>query len=289
MFKQKSKTIPAVTALAAALLLAAFVLSACGPSAPSATPTAAVDAIYTAAAQTVEAQQALNSPTPAPSSTPAPTNTDLPTIPVVVTSTPAPAATSITNNYCDNSVFLSDVTIQDNTVMLPGQAFVKTWAFQNTGTCTWTSDGYTIAFGGGDIMSGNTRPVGSTVAPQGTANISVNLVAPNAAGTYRGSWRLQNGKGQFFGNTVWVSIVVGSGTGTGTVTGTVTATITPGGPTLTPTKTAVSSTATVTATPTATLQGKTASPPTLTVTATATLTALPSDTSAPATATTPAP
>ena len=247
MLKQKFKTILPLTALAslAALLLGSLLLSACGASAANATPTTAVDAIYTAAAQTVVAQQALNTTTPVPSVTPAPTNTDLPTLPVVVTSTQS-EATSVTGNYCDNSVYLSDVTIPDNTAIAPGQTFVKTWSFQNTGTCTWTSDGYTIIFSNGDLMSGVTRPVGSTVAPQGSANISVNLVAPNTAGTYKGYWRLANGKGQPFGQTVSVIIVVGATTGT--VTSTATVTITPGGPTLTP----IIGTATNTTTPTVT-------------------------------------
>ena len=215
-----------------AMALAALILSACG-SAATATPTAAVDAIYTVAAQTIEAKQTQSTVTPAPSNTPAPTNTNLPTIPVIVTTAPA-VSTSVTNNYCDNSVYLADVTIPDNTVIAAGQAFVKTWSFQNTGTCTWTSDGYTIIFSNGDVMSGVTRPVGSTVPPQGSASISVNLVAPNTAGTYKGFWRLANGKGQPFGQTVSVIIVVGS------TTTTVTSTITPGGPTLTPTITKTS-------------------------------------------------
>ena len=273
MLKQKMKTILPLTALTA-LLLGALLLSACGASTPSATPTTAVDAIYTAAAQTVVAQQAFNTATPVPSATPAPTNTDLPTLPVVVTSTQS-AATSVTNNYCDNSVYLSDVTIPDNTVIAAGQTFVKTWSFQNTGTCAWTADGYTIIFSNGDLMSGNTRPIGTAVAPQGSASISVSLVAPNTAGTYKGYWRLANGKGQPFGQTVSVIIVVGGTTGTVTST----ATITPGGPTLTPTK---ALTSTITLTPTVTL---TIPPRGVTSTPTATFTALPTDTSAPATET----
>ena len=272
MLKQSFKIFVPIMALAALLL------SACGSPAASATPTAGVNAIYTAAAQTIVAQQALNTATTEPSSTPAPTNTDLPTIPVLATSSPLPAATSLTNNYCDNSVYVSDVTIPDNTVIAAGQAFVKTWSFQNSGTCTWTSDGYTIIFSNGDLMSGVTRPVGSTVAPQGSASISVNLVAPNTPGTYKGYWRLANGKGQPFGQTVSVIIVVGG-------TSTVTATITPGGPTLTPIIGTATNTTTPTVTTTISPKGQT---PTVTLTATPTALATDSNTETPtATATKP--
>jgi len=52
----------------------------------------------------------------------------------------APASTA---NCGNNALFVSDVTITDGTVLAPGEAFTKTWRFQNTGTCDW-DEKYTI-------------------------------------------------------------------------------------------------------------------------------------------------
>src|SRR5512143_318292 len=64
-------------AIVAVIIAAALALSACGPSGAGATPTVSVDAIYTAAIQTFQAQQAtqlaLTPPTDTPSPSPFPT------------------------------------------------------------------------------------------------------------------------------------------------------------------------------------------------------------------------
>ena len=51
----------------------------------------------------------------------------------------------------------------------------------------------------------------SAVAAGATYDISVPMTAPNAAGTVRGNWRMSTAAGQFFGDEVYVVIVVGSG------------------------------------------------------------------------------
>ena len=183
--------------------LAAVLLSACNAPA-TATPTQDVSAIYTAAAQTIEAKAAKVTATPKPTRTSVPTKTTVATATAEPTNVPP---TSPVVNFCDNSVFIADVTIPDNTLMAPSQVFEKTWTFQNTGTCTWTQ-GYTIIFSNGDLMNGNTRSINQTVAPQAQVNVTVKLTAPSAPGTYTGYWRLVNGKGAPFGQTVSVVIKV---------------------------------------------------------------------------------
>jgi hypothetical protein len=235
--------------------LTALFLSACNAPA-TVSPTEAVSAIYTAAAETIVAQQALATATPTPTKTATPTQTALP-VTATQPASPQPT-TAAAQNFCDNSIYISDVTIPDKTVILPGQVFEKTWALQNTGSCTWT-EGYTIVSAGGDLMGGTTRPIPTwPVAPQQQTNVTVKLTAPNTAGTYTGWWRLSNSKGAPFGQSVSVVIVVG-GTTTATATlGTVTATNIPAitltatnipAITLTPTTAAVS---TATETPTTT-------------------------------------
>ena len=116
--------------------------------------------------------------------------------------------------------------------MAPGQAFVKTWKFQNSGTCAWSSD-YQIIFTSGKGMSGATTTVGKAVSSGNNVNVSVSMVAPTALGTYNGNWRLADASGNFFGAYVYVQIKVSKDAATLTVTPTATAT----GDTLTPTDT----------------------------------------------------
>jgi hypothetical protein len=180
-----------------------------------------VNAVYTNAAATLAAQQqtlqaAAPSATVTPSVTPTATVTPLvsPTLSGLVGafSTSTPAAGGVVTT-CDNSVYLSDVTIPDNTAVNPGQAFTKTWKVSNTGTCTWSA-AYQIILISGDAMSGKSTPIGVVVAPGQSVDISVAMVAPSTSGTIQGTWRLQNDKSQPFGTLLTVVIKVGSGTGT---------------------------------------------------------------------------
>ncbi|MEK7311223.1 MAG: NBR1-Ig-like domain-containing protein [Chloroflexota bacterium] len=163
------------------------------------------------------------------------------------TDTPAPTNTPGAQGCSDGSEYVTDVTIPDNTVFAPGQAFTKTWRLKNSGTCTWVG-AYSFAFAGGDQMGGPASvAISGNVAPGSLYDVSVNLVAPATPGTYKGSWRLKNATGSFFGTTPFVQIVVAAPTATATNTSapptpTATFTATTAGPT--PTPTAVGSVAT---------------------------------------------
>jgi hypothetical protein len=128
-----------------------------------------------------------------------------PTSEPTATSTPIPTATSITpptptSASCTNlAKFVEDVTIPDDTEMLAGQEFIKTWRLQNVGTCTWTNQ-YALVFVSGDQMNGTSPlPLTGSTAPDGTLDISVTLKAPGTTGTYRGNWELRNPAGVIFG------------------------------------------------------------------------------------------
>lgn len=192
-------------------------LTACNFPGASAQPTIGPEVIYTAAAQTLIAQQTqasagtpivIASPTSKvivatptspvvvlPTNTPPPpTNTPLPTnTPVPPTVTPIPIP-------CDRGQFVSDVSVPDNTEIGAGTTFVKTWRLKNNGSCTWTS-GYAMVFYNGDKMSGPaSAPItNGTIPPGSTIDISVTLIAPTTPGTYRGNWRLRNTGGALFG------------------------------------------------------------------------------------------
>jgi hypothetical protein len=197
----------------AGLLLYAF--SATKDSSVSATST---PGFYTQAADTLAALETASTPTQAPSATPtaSPTATSFPQFSFTPQTSPS-AATTPGANYCDNAIYVSDVTIPDGTVLAPGASFVKTWAFQNTGACTWSTN-YSLTFVSGDLMGGVTTKLTQPVAPTQQVQASVELTAPATAGTYTGYWRLANAQGNGFGGLVFVKIVVSSGTATPTAT-----------------------------------------------------------------------
>jgi len=198
------------------------------------------------------------------------TTTPSPTATMTFTATPSPTATitatptsQIIYSYvyytCGDSEFIKDVTIPDETVILPGEDFVKTWKFKNTGNCTWTSD-FTIVFIAGDDMDGSDTEIDQKVYVDEKGEISVALTAPDDEGTYTGYWQLADLYGQTFGNIVDVKIVVKEATPTPTVTNTLTATPTPTyTPTATPTST-TTPTPTYTPMPTSTPETDTATP-----------------------------
>jgi len=215
-----------------------------------------VNAVYTAAAATVAAQQQallLASPTATAAGTPTATATflALPTAsPTLFTNPSIPTTSSGSTSGgasgavgCNNSAFITDVSYADNTVVTPGQAIKKTWKLQNTGSCPWTPT-YKVTFVSGNAMGGVTTPIGITVGAGASGDVTVDMTAPNTAGEVKGTWILTNDSGQNFGSTFYVLVKVGTAaTGTTTVTATRTATSAGGGtapsatPTFTPTVT----------------------------------------------------
>jgi hypothetical protein len=221
-----------------------MVLAGCNlPSNTSQTPTLNVTQAY----QTVEARltQAI-ALTPATSVSPSATQgaivTQTPSPPTAEPSlTPTqPGATSTTSNTpCDQAApgIPIDVTIPDGTEMQPGQAFTKIWRLQNVGTCTWTKDYALVWFSGDKMGAPSSVPLNGNISPGQTVDLSVDMVAPEKPGTYRGNWKLRNDSGVLFGigpsggSAFWVEIeVLNLPTSTTTTTPPSTAT-----PTVTPT------------------------------------------------------
>jgi hypothetical protein len=211
------------------LILAGFLiilLAACGlPSKPTATQPGP-EALYTSAAQTVQAQLTQNvkgtqvvvpSQTPAdvvPTASQAPTETPLPTATLVPSATLIPPTATAVPIPCDRASFVKDLTYPDNEEVEAGTTFVKTWRLLNNGSCTWNSS-YNLVFDSGDAMSGpaSVQLTSGTVAPGQTIDISVTLKAPDTTKTYQGYWKLRNGAGVVFGvgdssKAFWVKVAV---------------------------------------------------------------------------------
>lgn len=106
-----------------------------------------------------------------------------------------------------NSAYVADVTIPDDTIMLPGQQFVKTWRVKNTGTTSWNSK-FKLEFIEGVAMTHQTSHTMPTVPPGSETEISLSLTAPTQKGTHFGDWKIKDERGVLFGDILFLRIVV---------------------------------------------------------------------------------
>jgi hypothetical protein len=132
---------------------------------------------------------------------------------------------------CYNLTYVDDVTIPDDTQMTPGQTFTKTWRVNNNGSCAW-APGFKFSLVSGDAMGGQTLTLSQSVGAGATTELSVAMTVPTGkTGTIRGDWRMATDKGEFFGEPIYVQIVVGGGSAPTNTSGA------PAAPTFTPTMT----------------------------------------------------
>lgn len=198
--------------------------TACAPIISNTAPTISAEMVQLWAKQTVDAIVSSSSPQipiqPQPSPTVMQPIKLIPTQPAVI---PTIGYVQPTQRVCDQMGFVADVTVPDDTVFGPNQAFQKVWRIQNTGTCTWTT-AYQFVFQSGHQL-GQQTAVGlpRNVLPNETIDIAVNMVTPNVNGVYQGFWRMRNASGGVFGtsqaanNAIWVKVRVSGGANEGSV------------------------------------------------------------------------
>ncbi len=210
------------------LIIVVSLLSACGPT-QAAQPTSTLDPqmIYTAAAQTVQAQftqAALLTPSPtatqeATATLAVPTiDTSLPTLPgpgsvTLAPTLAAPGSAIVTLTLMANALPTtapasnSRVTAQwvkndpsDGAVILAGTKFDIAWTIKNTGTTTWNTN-YTYGYLSGakyfERLSYNFR---KEVKPGEEVTILVDAVAPSTSGSYYTWWKIKDDQGNNIGD-----------------------------------------------------------------------------------------
>ena len=120
----------------------------------------------------------------------------------------APAEVDLAQVCTNAAQFVADVTIPDNTILRPGQAFTKTWQLRNTGSCVWNTSYKLMRDSGEALGSLASVTLPRSVARNNTVDISVQLVAPPAQGVYGGFWQLTDSSGWSFGPKLRVVVVV---------------------------------------------------------------------------------
>lgn len=107
----------------------------------------------------------------------------------------------------DNGRYIADITIPDDVQIEPGKSFVKTWRVQNNGSTNW-GPGYELVFVNGNAMGSPTAVPLPPATPSQQVDVSINQIAPATAGKHFGDWRLRNAQGQFFGELIYLRILV---------------------------------------------------------------------------------
>ncbi|MCA9986096.1 MAG: hypothetical protein KDE59_17435 [Anaerolineales bacterium] len=160
------------------------------------------------------------------------TGTPTPTITIPATATPSATTTAVTPTptvpasptataipptpTCTYAMsFVADVTIPDDTIVLPGLGFVKTWRIRNSGNCPWPA-GTSWVFAGGNQLGGPDAVNVAVTNPGETTDVSVYLVAPTTPGSYTSYWTLQLPGGQQLSERYYVRIIVPAPTPTAT-------------------------------------------------------------------------
>jgi hypothetical protein len=132
--------------------------------------------------------------TNAPGNAPTATATNTPQVEATrqPSATPTPA--------CNQIAFVKDVTIPDNTDFSPGATFTKTWRLKNSGICAWNPN-YALVVDGKNTLNAPDAVLftGTTIQPGETVDVSVDLRAPDLAGTYRTNFKLRSDGGEVFG------------------------------------------------------------------------------------------
>jgi hypothetical protein len=202
MLATRVRRLPGQPVRLAVIAAGLFSLSAgCSLLAPSASPTTFP------AEETTRPAATQGMPTQMPGSAASPTA-------IAVTATQEPDL-NLTPTACqDRGGFVSDVSIPDNTILMAGETFIKTWRLRNNGTCVWSTQ-YALAFFGGERMGAPAHvPLRNNVPLGEAVDLSVEMSAPMIAGTHQGFWKLRNDRGQYFGigpqgdQPFWVKIVV---------------------------------------------------------------------------------
>ena len=209
-------------------VICAVLISACNLPADLAIDPIDVTAVYQTANAFVGQQ--FETPQPKPSAAPSPTvRVITPTKQLVTSDSGSSASPTIPSRLCDQAGAGNplDVTIPDDTRLLPAEEFTKTWRLVNLGTCDWTTEYAVVWFSGDDLGAVHEQPFLTSITAGSSVDFAVDMTAPTAPGIYSGYWMLRNSSGELFGigpngnSPFWVRIqVVAVETAVPTVTAT---------------------------------------------------------------------
>ena len=133
-----------------------------------------------------------------------------PTKPVVIIQSTLPPTIIQTTNPRDcvnDLLFISDVTIPDNSFVTYGSNIDKQWLVQNSGTCNWDSSYRLRHLGGAELGAAEEAMLYPARAGQ-QATIQILFTAPFTDGVYESAWQAYDPCGDPFGQPIYIRITV---------------------------------------------------------------------------------
>lgn len=99
-------------------------------------------------------------------------------------------------------------TPKDWTYMVPRQSFDIVWTVQNSGGAVWHANSTKLAYVGGTKMQthGDEFNLGNDVGRGKKTNLTVDMIAPRARGTYSTLWALFAGNTRFCKVTITITV-----------------------------------------------------------------------------------
>jgi hypothetical protein len=107
----------------------------------------------------------------------------------------------------DNLIYLQDLTIPDDSSVLPGSMLDKQWLVENNGTCNWDRY-YRLRLIAGPDLGAPSEQALYPARSGSQAVIRILFTAPAESGTYRSAWQAYDPQGKTFGDLIFIQIVV---------------------------------------------------------------------------------
>lgn len=107
----------------------------------------------------------------------------------------------------DSLAFVSDLTIEDGTIVEPGSTLDKRWLVRNTGSCNW-EEGYTLRLVAGEEFGAVAEQSLVPARSGSDATIRIVFTAPDEEGDYRSAWAAYNPDGMSFGDPIYIVFIV---------------------------------------------------------------------------------
>ncbi|GAB4483147.1 MAG: hypothetical protein OHK0031_06200 [Anaerolineales bacterium] len=173
------------------LFFLSLALSACAPASPTPFVAPGAPARVTAAATEIRLA--------------APTQPPVSALPPSATPSPAPSATP---PCAPNLDFLADLNYPDGSLVAPGAVIEKQWRVRNSGNCAWSA-AYRLRLVEGFSPLGAPPEQALYPALSGSeATLQITFTAPSEPGLYRSAWQAYDERGNPFGQTIFIEIVV---------------------------------------------------------------------------------
>ncbi len=107
----------------------------------------------------------------------------------------------------DGLAYIDDVTVQDNTELVPAQKVQKIWRVRNSGNTKW-EDGYVIAHVDGDQMGAPSKLPLPAANPGDIVHVIIDMTVPTTPGGAVSKWQAQDRNGNGFGEILTTVIKI---------------------------------------------------------------------------------